>query len=182
MIILSDYTLSCKEDSDFFYVERRETCICPSCQTELRHRDFRSRFMRLEGGERKCLRIERLQCTNDGCRRLHRALPDCLAPYKHYATEVISGVLDEVITPDDTEAEDYPCETTMYRWKLWLMANYLRMEGFLRSIGYRLLGLGEELLTSEVSLLEKVRTMNNCWLEAILRMIYNSGGFLVPLG
>lgn len=138
--------------------------------------------MKLEGGERKCLRIERLQCTNDGCRRLHNALPDCLVPYKHYATEVISGVLDEVITPDDTEAEDYPCETTMLRWKLWLALNYLRIDGYLKSIGNRLLGMGEGLLSSLVCLLDQLRHSNHCWLEAILRMIYNSGGFLVPLG
>ena len=137
--------------------------------------------MKLEGGERKLLNIERLQCTNESCRRLHNALPDCLVPYKHYASEVISGVLDEIITPDDKDAEDYPCETTMLRWNHWLMANYLRMEGYLRSIGHRLLGLGEELLTSGVSLLEKVRTTNGCWLEAVLRMIYNSGGFLEPV-
>lgn len=103
-------------------------------------------------------------------------------PYKHYATEVISGVLDEVITPDDTEAEDYPCETTMYRWKLWLALNYLRMDGYLKSIGNRLLGMGEGLLSSLVPLLDQLRHSNPCWLEAILRMIYNSGGFLVPLG
>ena len=36
--------------------------------------------------------IRRLKCSN--CGRLHRELPDCLVPYKHYASEVISGVLD----------------------------------------------------------------------------------------
>ena len=66
----------------------------------------------------------------------------------------------------------------MHRWKHWLMANYLRMEGYLKSIGHRLLGLKEGLLVSTVSLLEKLRLSNERWLEAILRMIYNSGGFL----
>lgn len=136
--------------------------------------------MKMEGGERRFLRIERMQCTNNGCRRLHNALPDCVVPYKHYASEVIAGVLDEIITPDDTEDEDYPCETTMIRWKHWLMANYLRIEGYLKSIGYRLLGWGEETLASRISLLETLRSSNAGWLEAILRMIYNSGGFLEP--
>ena len=62
--------------------------------------------MKLEGGEKRILRLERLQCTNEGCRRLHNALPDCLVPYKHYAVEVISGVLDDIIAADDTEDED----------------------------------------------------------------------------
>ena len=136
--------------------------------------------MKLEGGDKKILRIERLQCTNKGCRRIHNALPDCLVPYKHYSSEVISGVLDEVITPDDTEDEDYPCETTMLRWKRWLMKNYLRIDGYLRSVGHCFLGLGENLLESRISLLETIRLSNTFWLEGSLRLIVNSGGFLVP--
>ena len=100
--------------------------------------------------------------------------------YKHYASDVIAGVLDEIITPDDTEDEDYPCETTMLRWKHWLMANHLRIDGYLKSIGYRLLGWDEGLLTSDGSLVETLRISNGCWLEAVIRMIYNSGGFLEP--
>ena len=136
--------------------------------------------MKLEGGERKFLQIERMQCTNNSCGRIHHALPDCLAPYKHYAAEIIAGVLDGIVTPDDTEDEDYPCEATMLRWKHWLMANFLRIDGYLKSIGHRLLGLGEGFLRSNVSLLETLRSSNGCWLEAVLRMIYNSGGFLQP--
>lgn len=136
--------------------------------------------MKLEGGEKKILRIERLKCTNPGCGRIHNALPDCVIPYKHYASEVIAGVLDGIITSDDTEDEEHPCETTMLRWKHWLMANYLRIDGYLKSIGYWLLELGEGFLHSHASLLETLRSSNNCWLEAILRMIYNSGGFLEP--
>ena len=136
--------------------------------------------MKLEGGEKRFLRIERMRCTNNGCGRIHNALPDCVPPHKHYASEVIASVLDEIITPDDTEDEEYPCETTMLRWKHWLMANYLRIDGYLKSIGYCLLELGEKFLNSNASLLETLRSSNSCWLEAILRMIYNSGGFLEP--
>lgn len=163
-----------------FFVESREICPCPECQSSLKHRDYRFRIMKLEGGGKKVLQVERLQCTNEGCHRIHNALPDCLVPYKHYAAEVISGVLDDVITPDDEEDEDYPCEATMLRWKHWLMLNHLRIDGYLKSIGHRLLGFGHGLLESRISLLEKIRLSNDCWLEAILRMIYNSGGFLVP--
>jgi hypothetical protein len=75
-------------------------------------------------------------------------LPDCLVPYKHYASEVIAGVLDEVITPDDADTEDYPCEATMHRWKHWLMVNYLRMVGYLNSIGHCLLGLVHRIINN----------------------------------
>lgn len=73
-------------------------------------------------------------------KKCRSALPDCLVPYKHYASELIVGVLDDVVTPDDADTEDYPCEATMYRWKHWLMVNYLNMGDYLKSIALRLLG------------------------------------------
>ncbi len=136
--------------------------------------------MKLEGGEKKTFRIERMKCTNNGCNRLHNALPDCVAPYKHYASGIIAGVLDGIITPDDAEDEGYPCEATMLRWKHWLMVNRLRIEAYLKPVGYCLPGGDKEMLLSGVSLPETLRASNGCWLEAILRMIYNLGGFLEP--
>lgn len=68
----------------------------------------------------------------------------------------------------------------MLRWKHWLMLNYFRINGYLKSIGYRFLGFSEELLNTRLSLLEYLRLSNDRWLEAILRMIYNSGGVLEP--
>ena len=112
--------------------------------------------MKLEGGEKRFIYMERLQCTNKGCNKLHNALPDKLVPYKHYAADVISGILDEVITRDDLEAEDYPCEATMLRWKHWLIWNYFRIDGYLKSIGHRFLGFSDELLNTQCRLSGKV--------------------------
>ncbi len=42
-------------------------------------------------------------------------------PHKHYASEVIENVVDEVVTPDDEITEDYPCVATIDRWKKWLL-------------------------------------------------------------
>ena len=39
----------------------------------------------------------------------------------------------------------------------------------------------DELLESRVSLLNKLRSSRLEWLETLLRVIYNSGGFLVPV-
>ena len=128
---------------------------------------------------RRRFRIRRLKCSN--CGKLHRELPDCLVPYKHYASEEISGVLDGVISPDDEDSADYPCEMTMRRWHSWLEANRLRIDGYLRSTGYRLLGFSTELLESQVSLLDKLRSSRPEWMETLLRFLYNSGGFLVPV-
>lgn len=161
-----------------FLVESSETPCCPVCGQPLVYRDRCTRIQLLEGRERRVYLIRRLKCPE--CGRIHRELPDCLVPYKHYASEVISGVLDETVTPEDEDSADYPCEQTMYRWKQWLETNRLRVDGYLRSIGYRLLGFGPELLNSCVSLLEEIRGSVSLWLETVLKIIYNSGGFLVP--
>ncbi|MBC3805692.1 hypothetical protein GH808_14890 [Acetobacterium fimetarium] len=135
--------------------------------------------MKTEGGTKQFIQIERLKCNH--CERLHNALPDFLVPYKHYAAEIISGVLDNVISADDLDAEDYPCEQTMKRWQRWFNGNQNNIEGNMRSIGYRLLGLGEDLLSARISLLTHLRKSSEVWLETILRIIYNAGSFLVPI-
>ena len=71
--------------------------------------------------------IRRLKCRN--CGAYHRELPDFLAPYKHYETEVISGVLDEVVSADDME-DNCPCDSTVASWHHWLMINELRIDGY----------------------------------------------------
>lgn len=55
------------------------------------------------------------------------------------------------------------------------------MEGYLRTAGYQILNLGEDFLFSSDSLLDKIRNRYQNWLEQLLRLIYNSGGFLVPV-
>lgn len=155
-----------------------DICHCPDCGTVLRHRDYRKRIMRTEGGAKHSLQMERLDCRQ--CHRLHNALPDILVPYKHYTAEIISGVLDHVVQAEDLDAEDYPCEETMKRWHHWFMADQEYINGYMRSLGCRMLGFSEDFLNSGISLLERLRKSSSHWLEIILRFIYNSGGFLVP--
>jgi len=132
--------------------------------------------MKHEGGTRTYFLIRRLKCNH--CKKLHRELPDCLVPHKHYSAEVISGALEGVLTPQDAETEDYPCEMTLQRWHVWMVLNTDRINGYLKSIGYQLLGFGEELLKSGTSLLHRLRSSSQRWLETIMRYIYNSGGCL----
>lgn len=114
------------------------------------------------------------------CGRIHRELPDCIVPYKHYTSEIISGVLDGVVSQDDEDSEDCPCHETMERWKCWYEKNKGNVEGYLRQIGHIVLGYGEELLITPDSLLGQLRKQSTSWLEIIIRTIYNSGGFLEP--
>ena len=106
-------------------------------------------------------------------------LPDFLLPYKHYKEEVISGVLDGVVTSDDLDSEDRPSQASMDRWILWFILNRLNIEGYLRSNAYRELDYTEEVFTSGRSLLRQFRrSSHGAWLCAVIRIIYNSGGFL----
>ena len=90
------------------------------------------------------------------------------------------GMLDGSLTTDDLKYENYPCEKTVERWRAWLEQNRTDIDGFMKSAGYRLLGYGEELLYSTVSLLKQMMCSVDNWLGIILRIIYNSGGRLQP--
>lgn len=160
-----------------FLIESNAISYCPVCGEPLVYRDSCERGMLLEGHERRVYRIRRLKCPE--CGKLHRELPDFLAPFKQYAVEIISGVLDGIVTSGDEDSSDYPCEETMSRWHHWLAANQLRIDGYLKSVGYCLLDFSEELLISGMSLLAELRSSTQEWLETILHFIYNSGGFLV---
>ncbi len=136
--------------------------------------------MKLDGGDRVTLIIERRQCTNSSCRRLHSLLPDILVPCKHYASNLITTVLDEDIIPEEPVNEDYPCEETMRRWKHWFIANRLRAGGYCRNVARQMPAVDREPLLSAASTMDAIRKRIDRWLAAVLRMIYNSGGFLVP--
>ena len=120
--------------------------------------------------------IRRLKYSN--CHCLHNELPDCLVPNKHYDAEVISGVIDGVVTAYDEDSADYPSFETMRRWIRWFRQNHSSIEGSLRNIACTVLGLGEEVLFSQVLLLDTIQKKYRNWLERILRLIYNSGGAL----
>ena len=120
-----------------------------------------------------------MRCRNENCRRIHNALPDFLVPHKHYSSEVIEDVIDDVVRPnDELNDSDYPCEKTMVRWKAWFERNRKNIDGQLKSVGYRILGFSEQLLISGVSLSDELRKNGAGWLGTILCVIYNSGGFL----
>lgn len=54
-----------------------------------------------------------------------------MVSYKHYAGEVISGIRDEIVSPDDLESEIYPSAMTILRWLQWFLVNVQNMEGYL---------------------------------------------------
>lgn len=87
---------------------------CPHCKSRLYKYDKVKRLLKSTNGRKQFLKIQRYRCPK--CGKIHRNLPDCLFPYKHYNSEIIIGVIDGLITCETLGYEDYPCEMTMKRW------------------------------------------------------------------
>jgi hypothetical protein len=92
----------------------RNTSTCPDCGGELKHYDRVPRLVKTNGGEKQWVKIRRVRCVE--CRKLHRDLPNYILPYKHYKGDIISGVVNGLISVTTLGFEDYPCEMTMIRW------------------------------------------------------------------
>jgi len=80
----------------------------------------------------KVLIIRRLRCSD--CRKIHHELPDCLVPYKRYASADIERVLLKDESPPDLAAD----EVTLYRLKKWFYGLLPYLIGCLSSIAIRL--------------------------------------------
>lgn len=176
MVIISEFDLICNEEDKSFRVESRENPVCPICGRTLRYRDRRRRVQRWYNGGKRYIIVRRLKCSS--CRRMHTELPDILTPYKHYGTEIIENVVDEVSTPDDISTEDYPCIRTMERWRKWIRENRTQIDGQLKAVGSSFPGIGRRLLKSTESLLDRLRADGAGWLAAVSRAICNTGGQL----
>lgn len=179
MIIISDYTLVAKENFSILIGNREVLYTCPVCHGTLHYRDSRLRIRKREGGRKEQLRIRRFRCGE--CHSYHNELPDCLVPYKHYEAEVIAGVLDKIVCPTDLDSEDYPSFSTMLRWMRWFTGNLERIEEYLQRIAYRHLVCENKFFFSKVSLLNEIREKQQNWMEYMLCLIYNSGGFLISI-
>ena len=124
--------------------------------------------------------IEVWKCDDCTVQKMHRALPDFLAPYKHYNVDIITDVIDDVIGSDDLGYENYPSEKTMSRWKEWFKQNEDTIEAYLLICGARLLAYGLVILFGLIATISAMRTDVERWLSVILRIIYNTGAVLEP--
>ncbi|MGI6450950.1 MAG: DUF6431 domain-containing protein [Desulfitobacteriia bacterium] len=115
-----------------FLVRCTELIPCPCCGNDLKVIGSRKRKSKETGEETKILIIRRLRCKN--CNRIHHELPDCLVPYKRYASLSIEQVLSEAQSPPDLAAD----EVTLYRLKKWFRGILPHLLGGLRSIAIRL--------------------------------------------
>lgn len=178
MIIISNYELRPIEESIYEVKSNEDMAACPCCGSVLHYRDQRLRIRIKEGGEKQYLKIRRLRCSNPDCLKYHNELPDCLVPYKHYEAEVISGVLDGIIQQEDLDAEDYPCFYTMIRWLAWLQFNISIIEDYVRRFLFTKTVDQRIRHSSESPILQELQNKSQCWMETVIRLIYNHGGFL----
>jgi len=88
--------------------------LCPRCGGKLKHYDRVDRIVRTKERQTRRIPMNRARCSK--CGSIHRERPRTIFPYKQYESEVITGVLDGLITSDTLGYEDYPCEMTMLRW------------------------------------------------------------------
>ena len=143
----------------------------------LKYRDRVLRGQKQIGGERKLYKINRMQCTNGGCRKLHRQLTDGMIKFKQYAAEVIEDVIDGVISEEDGLKN--PCDGSMKHWRWWFLYNMKQMEGHLRSVEYHLHGFESVEESPRDSLLDKYREeISPGWLGKVCRIVNNIGGSL----
>lgn len=108
LIIIENYS-RCLAFDGYFKVVSSENCVCPCCKGALCVRDSRKRKVITQTGNVDIYRLRRLKCRR--CGKLHTELPGCIAPYKHYAIDVIESELLNM-------RKDCPAENrTSQRWK-----------------------------------------------------------------
>ncbi len=90
---------------------------CPNCGGVLKNYDKVLRIVRSKYQYTYRVKVRRKRCPD--CGRVHRELPKYLFPHKQYEKEVILGAINGQITPNTLGYEDYPCEMTFKRWKLF---------------------------------------------------------------
>ena len=83
--------------------------LCPKCQYLMSGYDKRRRSVICDSGEKVVYILRRFRCPL--CEAIHLEIPDCIAPKKHYAADVIKDTIDGTI--DFCSADD----STMRRWK-----------------------------------------------------------------
>lgn len=114
-----------------FFVRCAEVVPSPCCGDQLCIIGSRKRILVDENGERSLLIIRRLRCIQ--CRKVHHELPDCVVPYKRYASSCVEQVVTESEIPQAVAADD----ATLRRWKNWFHQQSAYLLGCIRSIAIR---------------------------------------------
>ncbi|MFZ3131215.1 MAG: DUF6431 domain-containing protein [Desulfosporosinus sp.] len=155
-----------------FFVRCAESVPCPCCGEQLSVIGSRQRKYKNSDGETKVLIIRRLRCTH--CRRIHHELPNCLVPYKRYA----SACIERVVLKDSKSLDIAVDEATLYRMRRWFNSLLPYLLGCLNAIAIRLgqTPVDELSITSQSAHQRMGHYVGNepGWLARIVRPIANS--------
>ena len=177
MLIISNWTEE-RNENNCFYVKCNEEPVCPHCKSKLKKHSWVLRVKKLAGGIKEWRLIEVRKCTGEGCGRKHRLIPDDQVPYKHYEGQLIEKVADDALTEaEELEAEDYPCEETVARWKVWAEQLKKNAEGHLRLLVHKLLDIADAISDASTSMVGRIRhLLPQGWLAFLLKHMINFGG------
>ena len=64
--------------------------FCPLCNQEMKIRDSKRRYIKLESGNRIPINLKRYYCSK--CQKIHTEIPDLITPYKQYDTSTIEKI------------------------------------------------------------------------------------------
>ena len=118
LIKISNYKEEYVPTHEHPLVKTTDSPNCPICGDALAKKDWVERGIKKAGGTRRNRYIERRCCKK--CSKTYRLLPDDLLPCKHYEAELIKKVINDDYEFSDDELldmEQFPCDTTLSRWK-----------------------------------------------------------------
>lgn len=153
-----------------FFVRSTEIIPCPCCGEVLEIIGSRKRIWKQSSGETQWIHIRRKRCSL--CEKIHHELPNVLVPFKHYDAASIEAV---------TTASEYldvaVDESTIHRWRTWIMAWVTYAAAILESLSIRYNIAKAAPCTTSISVLRPlVRFVGTAagWLARAVRPIVNS--------
>ena len=105
------------------------------------------------------------------CSKIHSELPNFIQPFKHYGSEVIEPVLDEV--SDQCPAEN----STIKRWLKWFDDSISYIECALTALKIEVSNNTINLMNYS-SIIDNMRSKGKGWLRRITQLLVNSGSWL----
>lgn len=72
------------------YSEFGYPCTCPDCETVLKVKDSKRRYIKNGDGQKIPFNLKRYHCSQ--CQKLHTEIPDLVEPYRQYEQRTVEEV------------------------------------------------------------------------------------------
>ena len=89
MILVKKYSIINK--GNYYCIQSYDENLCPNCNSKLKVRGSKKRWIIEIDGTKTCYNLRQLQCSN--CKKTHIEYTDKMVPYKHYSAEAIQDAL-----------------------------------------------------------------------------------------